>query len=340
MPSPEVAFACGSRSTTSARSPASARQAARLIAGRRLADAALLVRERVDLAGTLANLAAESDAKAARTKASALVARGRLGQRPLPRHARAAREAGRRRRPSCGAREARQGPRSSSPARRAATAATRARSAVGPTQSTTAPPSRTSGRHHSAAVGGCASALATATPAQSVSCSSARPQTTRAFGGADRSRNSHLRRSASSRTTSRSGQRVRERDPGRAATRADVHDRAVEARDELDPGERVVEQHPARLVRGRGAPSARASRARRQPRRQRSAVKRGGRRRSDSAPSPRSPSARPGTPCRRSCTTLRSTALIGSSSTRSPRGCALGARERRAPRASARRRSR
>src|SRR5581483_310266 len=32
MPSPDVAFACGSRSTTSARSPASARQAARLIA--------------------------------------------------------------------------------------------------------------------------------------------------------------------------------------------------------------------------------------------------------------------------------------------------------------------
>src|SRR3954454_19303263 len=31
MPSPEVAFACGSRSTTSARSPASARHAARLI---------------------------------------------------------------------------------------------------------------------------------------------------------------------------------------------------------------------------------------------------------------------------------------------------------------------
>ena len=31
-PSPEVAFACGSRSMTSARSPASARQAARLTA--------------------------------------------------------------------------------------------------------------------------------------------------------------------------------------------------------------------------------------------------------------------------------------------------------------------
>src|SRR5213078_2167158 len=31
-PSPEVAFACGSRSTTRVRSPASARQAARLIA--------------------------------------------------------------------------------------------------------------------------------------------------------------------------------------------------------------------------------------------------------------------------------------------------------------------
>src|SRR3954465_11753925 len=72
MPSPDVAFACGSRSTTSARSPASARQAAgrRLTGlgeggrevdrGRRLADAALLVRERVDLRHP-PNLAVRSD---------------------------------------------------------------------------------------------------------------------------------------------------------------------------------------------------------------------------------------------------------------------------------------
>src|SRR5882762_557698 len=94
---------------------------------------------------------------------------------------------------------------SGSPAILLATAATRSASAEGPTHSTTAPPSRTSGRHHSAAVGGWASAFATATPAQSTACSSARPQTTRAFGGAQRSRNSHLRRSASSSTTSRPG---------------------------------------------------------------------------------------------------------------------------------------
>ena len=52
------------------------------------------------------------------------------------------------------------------PRRRAALATrpTRSTSADGPTQSTTAPPSRTSGRHHSAAVGGWARAFATATP--------------------------------------------------------------------------------------------------------------------------------------------------------------------------------
>ena len=42
--------------------------------------------------------------------------------------------------------------------------ATCAASADGPTQRIAAPPSRTSGRHHSAAVGGWASAFATATP--------------------------------------------------------------------------------------------------------------------------------------------------------------------------------
>src|SRR5581483_5944317 len=50
-----------------------------------------------------------------------------------------------------------------------------------------------------------ASAFASARPYASGSCSSARPQTTWAFGGAHRSRKSHLRRDASSSDTSRSG---------------------------------------------------------------------------------------------------------------------------------------
>src|SRR5207244_12135699 len=52
----------------------------------------------------------------------------------------------------------------SPPPRRSATRATRSGRALAPTQRIAAPPGRTSGRHHSAATGGDASALATATP--------------------------------------------------------------------------------------------------------------------------------------------------------------------------------
>ena len=45
------------------------------------------------------------------------------------------------------------------------------------------------------------------------------------------------------------GERRGERDAGRPAAGSDVHDRAVEARDELDARERVVEQDASRLVR-------------------------------------------------------------------------------------------
>jgi hypothetical protein len=93
----------------------------------------------------------------------------------------------------------------SPPPSRAATRATFVTSAPSPTNRIAAPPGRTSARHHSAATGGGARAFAIATPKLSTGCSSARPQTTRAFGGAKRSRKSHLRRSASRRTTSRSG---------------------------------------------------------------------------------------------------------------------------------------
>jgi hypothetical protein len=41
---------------------------------------------------------------------------------------------------------------------------------------------------------------------------------------------------------------MRERDPGRATARADVDDRAVEAGDELEAAQRIVEEHTARLV--------------------------------------------------------------------------------------------
>src|SRR5581483_5003055 len=85
------------------------------------------------------------------------------------------------------------------------TRATTDRSADGPTQRIAAPPGRTSDRQSSAATGGGASAFASARPYASGSCSSARPQTTWAFGGAHRSRKSNLRRDASSSDTSRSG---------------------------------------------------------------------------------------------------------------------------------------
>ena len=258
-----------------------------------------------------------------------------LGERPLLRHADPAREAGRSRAGLADEEEAgearprarrRSAPRPPRPVRARPT---------GPTQSTTAPPARTSGRHHSTAVGGCASAFATATPAQSVACSSARPQTTRAFAGAQASRNSHLRRSASSSTTSRSGKRVRERDARRAAARADVDDRSVEALDELATARsESSSEHRARLGRGRDRGQAGRRDDGRQP-----VVKRGRRRRSDSAPSPRSRSRRPRAP---SAARARSSARPPSSARAAParRASARSAPRSAIPSSVGRRRSR
>ena len=104
-----------------------------------------------------------------------------------------------------------------------------------------------------------------------------------------------LRRSASSSVTSPVGQRRGERDPRRAAAAADVDDRAVGAADELEPRERVVEQHAPRL--GRIAKRGQARRLENggEPALEPSSdlvVTRGRRRRSGSAPCPRS-SCRP-----------------------------------------------
>jgi hypothetical protein len=88
---------------------------------------------------------------------------------------------------------------------------TAARSALGPTKSTARPPDRTSGRHHSAATGGAARALASPVPYASrptpAACSSARSQTTETFSNSSVvfRRKSHLRRFDSSSTKSRSG---------------------------------------------------------------------------------------------------------------------------------------
>src|SRR5207244_1786066 len=135
---------------------------------RRLPDPALLVRERIDRP---------------RHALKAIQARGRFLATP-----------GRRGKPSGVGPSLRRmsRPGGLSTARAASRSATRAAaptSALGPTYSTAAPPGATSGRHHSAATAGGASAFARATPYVSVSCSSARPCTTRAFGGAKRRRN-------------------------------------------------------------------------------------------------------------------------------------------------------
>ncbi len=261
----------------------------------------------------MANLAAEPDAEKPLWQRLALCDGSQLGERTLLRDARPARETRRRRAGLADDGEARRAP-VELPGDLFGGSRDPPRSAEGPTQSTTAPPSRTSGRHHSAAVGGWASAFATATPAQSVSCSSARPQTTRAFAGANVSRNSHLRRSASSSTTSRSGERVRERD-ARARRRRCRRPRSR-------PSKRATRSAPRgsrRAARGvlrrdREAPSA--PELRRPPR----ASPQAGRTttyRFGSVPS--LAVCTPGTSLRRSCTTFRSTGVIGSSSTRSPR---------------------
>ena len=151
--------------------------------GRRLADAALLVRNGDDPGAHRVRLAS-ARTLGARRQVPLPFARGiGSGERALPAPCPVRRgKPGGRRAGLADHDEARRVLPRARPRDASATAATAARSAVGPTQSTTAPPSRTSGRHHSAAVGGCASAFATATPNVSSGCSSARPQTTRRFG--------------------------------------------------------------------------------------------------------------------------------------------------------------
>ena len=98
---------------------------------------------------------------------------------------------------------------------------------VGPTQSTTAPPGRTSGRHHSAATGGGASAFASAQPG---------PVDLLLLGAAPH--DARVRRCVLAQEVALARlrleqhelplrQRERERDPRRAAAGADVHDRAL-----------------------------------------------------------------------------------------------------------------
>lgn len=83
------------------------------------------------------------------------------------------------------------------------------------------------------------------------------------------------------------GQRMGERDARRTAAAPDVDDRPVERRDKRQAAKRVVEKNAAcggRIAEGR---QARCLENRGEP----GVVKRGGRRRTDSAPSPRSSSA-------------------------------------------------
>ena len=136
-------------------------------------------------------------------------------------------------------------------------------SAEGPTSRIAAPPVATRGRHHSTATGGGASAFATATPNCSIGCSSARPQTTRAFGNSAEtdSRKSHFRRVASSRTTSRSGSAAAIGTPGRAAAGADVHHRDPRSAGRTGRQRRLRRGGPSEPRPDRGSQSGRASRA-------------------------------------------------------------------------------
>ena len=232
------------------------------------------------------------------------------GQRALPRHARASRKAGRRRGRLPDHDQA-LGTRLDLAADLRAAPASRAGSADGPVQSTTIPPVRTRGRHHSIATGGSASALATATPNVSSGCSSARPQTTRRFGSSDvqRSRKSHLRRSASSSVTARSGRAAASGIPGVPPPEPTSTTGPGRSGDQSGSARERRRAGPGALRRRRGAPSglalrrARASHRSRMPAtvgssctatRMGSLVRRrcggGARRRTGWAPCPRSPS--------------------------------------------------
>ena len=143
----------------------------------------------------------------------------------------------------------------------AATRATASRSAVGPSQRIAIPPgarAAASTRRRSAAARAPSRARRRSA---STGCSSARPHTTRAFGGAQCSQEVALAPLRLEQRELALGQRERERDAGRAAARADVDDGTVDARARASHrAQRVVEQHRPRLAPRRGSPSAPASR--------------------------------------------------------------------------------
>ena len=257
--------------------------------GGRLADAALLVRDRVDPGRHGVTVPAGPDASGSERGALAMVpglrhepllAGSQVAERraaaaspkaqasgALLRHARAAREPGRRRagladheEPVEGRPRARRRP-------RGRLRSTRSRSADGPTQSTTAPPSRTSGRHHSAAVGGWCERLRDR--------DSVRLERLLLGPAPDDLEVRQLGRPALEELALSPlcleqrdgplGERRGERDAGCPAARPDVHDRAVEARDEPDARKRVLEQDASRLVRVADRGEARRRDDRRQP---------------------------------------------------------------------------
>ena len=177
------------------------------------------------------------------------------------------------------------------------------------------------------AIGGWASAFATATPAQSSSCSSARPQTTRAFGGAQSSRNAHFRRSASSSTPRGPATRGPAGCPAHLPPNRRRRSGRRNADDRLDSGQRVVEQRLARAARSSSAvrPGV-ATTARSQA--------------SSGEDDDVAIRLLPLAQGRHACdvlqplvTTFRSIAVIGSSAIRSPRTARSAARQR-SPRAS------
>ena len=305
--------------------------------GRRLADAALLVRDRVDASG---HPSQASRARRTRSRFVPASSATSSGERALLRNAGPAREARRRRAGLADREQARRRRLERAAEQLARRSATRSGSADSPTQSTTRPPSSTSGRHHSAAVGGCASAFATATPNRPGSCSSARPQTTERFGSsaAQVSRKRHLRRSASSSVTARSGSATASGIPGvpppeptstigavgrrRRAPRPAARRRAAPARavagiaDRRQPRRRENRREPA----VEDASAARGA-AQSAERRGRTTTNRVG-----SVPSLDVSTS--GSSFSSSCTIRRSTAVIGSSSTRWPVAAACSAARR------------
>ena len=296
---------------------------------RRLADAALLVRKRVDPPGhtNIFLRAADGSSSARRSgRFRATPGAAREARRASAR-ASATHERGRRMRPR--ARRRRAAPRPRADARR--------RSAARPDEQDrrAARPRRAAGTTR-AATGGGASAFATATPYAVrllLLGAAADDPGVREVAASD-SRKSHFRRVASSSDDLAVGQRGRERDPGRAAARADVDDRALVARDER--------RRRARLSSSVDAPRFGRIADRGQPRRleqtARASARAASAGRDDDVPVGSSPSLcvlTPGSSWSAQVDDLRSIELIGSSSTGSPVDARLLAlRIARAPRAS------